>query len=167
MSRLELAIGQIKRVRKYSMRLLENTNPAEWFEQPTEGVTHIAWQAGHLAMAEYRLCLERIRGKLPEDKAIISEEFISCFGRESQPVADPGLYPTPARILVVLDHVHRQTLQELPNLSEDELDEPPLLAPHPLFETKLGALFWCGQHEMLHAGQIGLLRRLLGHSPLW
>jgi hypothetical protein len=167
MSRLELATSQIKRVRKYTLRLLEHTNPAEWFEQPAEGVTHIAWQVGHLAMAEYRLCLERFRGRLPEDKDIISEEFVTCFRRESQPIADPGLYPTPARILVVLDHVHRQTLQEMATLSEEELDEPPLLPAHPLFDTKLGALLWCAQHEMLHAGQIGLMRRLLGHSPLW
>ena len=33
-------------------------------------------------------------------------------------------------------------------------------------ETKLGALFFCSVHEMMHAGQIGLLRRLLGKSPL-
>jgi hypothetical protein len=167
MSELELAVSQIKRVRKYTMRLLEHTNPKEWFEQPSEGVTHIAWQAGHLAMAQHRLCLERIRGQMPEDKEIISDEFTTCFRRESQPIADPDLYPSPARILVVLDRVHQQALRELPRLSEAELNSPPLPPAHPLFDTKLGALLWCAQHEMLHAGQIGLLRRLHGHSPLW
>ncbi len=33
--------------------------------------------------------------------------------------------------------------------------------------TKLRALLWCAHHEMLHAGQIGLLRRHLGYSPMW
>ena len=42
-------------------------DPAEWFRQPTEGVTHIAWQVGHLALAEYWLTLERIRGRRPDD----------------------------------------------------------------------------------------------------
>jgi len=167
MSRLELAISQIKRVRKYSMRLLENTNPDEWFQQPTEGVTHIAWQAGHLAMAEYRLALERIRGKLPEDKDIIPDDFIACFRRETEPVPDPSLYPTPARILVVMDRVHQQVLRELKTMSDEALDSAPMPPVHPLFDTRLGALLWCAQHEMLHAGQIGLLRRLLGHLPLW
>jgi hypothetical protein len=167
MSRLEVAISLIKRSRKYTMRLLDNTNPDEWFEQPTEGVTHIAWQAGHLAMAEYRLCLERLRGHRPDDEEIVPTDFGACFRRETVPAADPDLYPTPARILVVLERVHQQTLHELKELSEKDLDEPPLPPVHPLFDTKLGALLWCAQHEMVHAGQIGLLRRLLGHSPLW
>jgi hypothetical protein len=38
--------------------------------------------------------------------------------------------------------------------------------PHPLVRTKLWALLWCAQHEAVHAGQIGLLRRQLGHAPL-
>ena len=34
--------------------------------------------------------------------------------------------------------------------------------PHQFATTKLRALLWCAQHEMLHAGQIGMLRRYLG-----
>ena len=42
-----------------------------------------------------------------------------------------------------------------------ELDEP-VDEPYALFPTKLGGLYFCAAHEMMHAGQIGLLRRLLG-----
>jgi hypothetical protein len=167
MSRLDLAISLVKRSRKYTMRLLEHTNPSEWFQQPAEGVSHIAWQAGHLAVAEYRLCLERIRGHLSEDDDLMPAEFVASFRRESDPVPDPGMYPTPARILVIMDRVHQQAIHEVKTLSEEDLDARPLPPAHPLFDTKLGALLWCAQHEMIHAGQIGLLRRLLGHSPLW
>jgi uncharacterized damage-inducible protein DinB len=66
----------------------------------------------------------------------------------------------------VFDRVHRQVLRELPGLPEADLDSPPF-RPHPLARTKRECLFWCAQHEMVHAGQIGLLRRLLGHPPLW
>jgi uncharacterized damage-inducible protein DinB len=166
MSRLQLPIRQIKQVRRYTLRLLDNTDPAEWFRQPVEGVTHVAWQVGHLALAEYRFALERIRGRRPEDEWLIPEEFLRRFSRESVPEPDPARYPDPILIRAVLDRVHRQTLQDLQALPEEELDRPPL-REHPLFDTKLGALLWCAQHEMLHAGQIGLLRRLLGHSPLW
>jgi uncharacterized damage-inducible protein DinB len=166
MSRLRLALGQLKAVRKYTLRLLDGTEPAEWFRQPAEGVTHIAWQVGHLAMAEDRLVRQRFQGRRPEDEALISEAFIALFRRDSVPVADPTKYPSADEIRAVLDRVHRQALQELATLPDEALDEPPL-APHPLFETKLGALLWCAQHEMVHAGQIGLLRRLLGHPSLW
>ena len=39
--------------------------------------------------------------------------------------------------------------------------------PHSLFETKMGALYWSARHEMLHAGQIGLLKRLVGIPAAW
>jgi uncharacterized damage-inducible protein DinB len=63
-----------------------------------------------------------------------------------------------------LDRVHEQVLRELSALNEDELDHP-VPHPHPFAKTKLTALLWCSHHEMLHAGQIGLLRQL-GHPPL-
>jgi hypothetical protein len=66
----------------------------------------------------------------------------------------------------VFDRVHEQVLRDLPGLADQDLDAPPP-KPHRLCGTKRVVLFWCSQHEMLHAGQIGLLRLLLGHPPLW
>jgi hypothetical protein len=165
---LECAIGQITFARNYTQRLLEHTDPAEWFRQPSEGVTHVAWQVGHLAMAEYRLALERIRGRLPGDEQLISDEFLALFGRDSTPEipADFSRYPSAEQIRAVFDRVHEQTLRELPGIEPATLSEPPT-KPHVLANTKLASLLWCAQHEMVHAGQIGLLRRLLGHKPLW
>jgi len=166
MSPLDLAIEQIRKARSHTLRLLETIEPVQWFRQPKEGITHVAWQVGHLAMAQYRLCLERIRGPRDEDAALISEGFLTQFGRDSVPDPDPTHNPSPEEIRLALDRVYAQVMQELPKISESDLSCKPL-KPHPLFDTKLGALLWCGHHEMAHAGQIGLLRRLLGHSPLW
>jgi hypothetical protein len=166
MSRLQLALEQIVFARNYTLRLLDQTPATDWFRQPAAGVSHIAWQVGHLAMAEYRLALERIRGPRPTDAALISEEFLCLFRRESVPDPDPNKYPGQTEIRAVLDRVHEQALRELKGLDESELDQP-LLKPHSLAKTKLWALLWCAQHEAVHAGQIGLLRRQLGHAPLW
>jgi uncharacterized damage-inducible protein DinB len=62
--------------------------------------------------------------------------------------------------------VHEQVLRELPALAEAELDQP-VPHPHKFANTKLLALLWCAHHEMMHAGQIGLLRRQLGNPPMW
>jgi len=166
MSTLQAALAQIAFARKYTIKLLDQVDPKEWFRQPTEGVSHIAWQVGHLAMGQYRLALERVRGRQPGDERLISDSFLLQFGRDSVPDPDPSKNPSLEEIRHAFDAVHRQALHELFNLTEAELQEPPV-KPHPLFTTKLGGLFWCGQHELIHAGQIGLLRRLLGHKPLW
>lgn len=166
MSRLQLAIEQITAARSYTIGRLDQTPASEWFRQPPGGVSHIAWQVGHLGMAEYRLALDRIRGPQPQDADLISEDFLRLFGRTSTPDADAAKYPSQAEIRAVFDRVHEQVLRELRGLDERELDQP-VLKPHPLAKTKLWALLWCAQHEMIHAGQIGLLRRQLGHPPIW
>ena len=166
MNRLQLAIEQIVFARNYTIRLLDQTPATEWFRQPPGGISHIAWQVGHLAFAQYRMALERIRGQWPQDANLISEDFLCLFGRDSVPDPDPKKYPNETEIRAVFDRVHEQVLRELRNLEESELDQP-VLKQHPLVKTKMWALLWCAQHETVHAGQIGLLRRQLGYAPLW
>jgi hypothetical protein len=165
-SRLQLAIDQIVFARNYTIGLLDQTPAAEWFRQPPGGVSHIAWQVGHLAFAEYRMALWRIRGPRPRDSELISETHRGLFGVESVPDSDPARYPSQADIRAVFDRVHEQALGELRGLDEGELDQP-VPHPHRFANTKLKALLWCAHHEMVHAGQIGLLRRQLGYPPLW
>jgi hypothetical protein len=166
MSRLELAIEQIVFARNYTLWLLDGTPEGQWYQQPPAGVSHVAWQVGHLAYAEYRLALLRIRGPQPQDEALFSQDFVRLFGANSVPDTDPAKYVAPAEIRATLNRVHEEAMRELPKLSDAELDQP-VPQPHRFAKTKLLALLWCAHHEMLHAGQIGLLRRQLGHAPLW
>jgi hypothetical protein len=166
MSALQTALGQIAFARRYTLGLLEGVPEAEWFRMPAEGVTHVAWQVGHLAMAEYRLCMELLRGRRAEDGEFMSDDFLRLFGRNSVPEPDAAKYPAPAAIRAALDRVHERASAELKGFPEAELSAPPTRT-HRLAKTKLESLFWCSTHEMLHAGQIGLLRRLFGHPPQW
>jgi len=166
MSRVDLAVELITSARNYTVRLLDTTCADDWFRQPPGGITHIAWQVGHLAAAEFRLTLDRIRGARPGDVELMPEPFLRLFGGESVPDPDAAKYPSATEIRAVLDRVHRQALKELSSLAEHELDSP-TGKPHPIATTKYWSLLWCAQHEMVHAGQIGLLRRLLGEKPLW
>ena len=165
MSRLAVAVEQLVTVRKYSLNLIDDIDPADWLRQPREGVSHVAWQVGHLATAEYWLTLNRIRGRKAEDAELLSDEFVQRYGRLTTPDPDPAKNASPTELRATLERVHAQTLQELSQLSEAVLDEPVSNA-HRMFTTKGQALLWCAQHEMLHAGQIGLLRRQLGYPPL-
>lgn len=166
MNRLELALGQIADVRGYAVRVLDAVDLGDWFRQPTEGVTHIAWQVGHMAIAEYRLALAQVRGASPDDERFIPANFVTLFGRGSVPVADASQYPSPQQIRAAFDAVHEQVLAEVPTFADESLDEPPH-HPHPLFTTRFGSLMWCGRHEMVHVGQIGLLKRLFGAEAKW
>ncbi|MBI2823603.1 MAG: DinB family protein [Planctomycetia bacterium] len=163
----QLALSQIEGARRYTLNLLAGVPEADWFRMPEGGVTHIAWQVGHLATAQYRLVLVRLRGERLDDSGLIAPNCSEFFGRGSVPAPDPARYPSPAELRATLDRVHAAVCAEVPRYSDAQLDEAAPPPPHPLFTTKGGALFWCAMHEMVHAGQIGLLKRLLGRGPQW
>ena len=166
MSQLETVVSQIQFARRYTERLLDQIEPAEWFKMV--GVTHVAWQVGHLAFAQYSLGLERIRGPRAGDAELYPPLYSTLFGGDSVPNPDPVHNPSPAELRDVFDRVHRQLVEELQTsgFTDAELDAP-FATQHPLCQTRGELLFWCCTHEMVHAGQIGLIRRLLGQAPLW
>src|SRR5262249_26314866 len=126
MSRLQFAIEQITFARAYTVRLLENVKEEDWFRMPPGGVTHVGWQVGHLAMAQYLRGMELRRGRRPEDEGLIPEAFRQRFRRLSVPDADPASYPPAGEIRAVFDRVHRRLLEELPGFPEADLDSRPL-----------------------------------------
>ena len=162
---LELALKQIEFARSYTLSILAEIDEADWFVMPAGCPTHVAWQVGHLAMAEYGLCLFRQRGRQPIDLELMSSGFRKLFSRGSVPEAEVSRYPSPAEIRATLDRVHAQVLKEAAGFTAEQLQEP-VEPPFAVEATKLGSLLFCSHHEMLHAGQLGLLRRLLGQAPV-
>lgn len=162
---IELARQQLHFAREYTNQLFADIQPEEWFACPPGAPSHLAWQMGHLAMAEYFLAIARIRDRDPEDASFISKAFLRSFQKGSQPTSDPGGYPPLAEIRQVFDEVHRRALEAIAGYSVTQLAAP-LPAPYAVYPNKLGSLFFSSHHEMLHAGQIGMLRRMLGKAPL-
>lgn len=166
MTDLERGVEQIQFARRYTLRLVDSIPHEQWFVFPPGGVSNVAWEVGHIAMAEYRLLLDRFRGPRPEDEAVLGAAFLELYCRESVPVADPALSPSAAEIRAALDRVHVVALAELATYTDADLDAAGT-KPHALCRTRRDFLFWCPAHELLHAGRVGLLRRQLGHPPQW
>ena len=162
---LALALQQIEFARAYMLGILAEIDEAEWFTLPAGCPTHAAWQVGHLAMAEYGLCLYRMRGRQPVDLELMTGSFRKQFSRGSVPEADASKYPLPAEIRATLDRVHAQVVKEASGFTAEQL-RVPVEPPFAVEATKLGSLLFCSHHEMLHAGQMGLLRRLLGKQSI-
>lgn len=160
-----LFLPQIEFARSYTVSMLEGLADADWFAMPAGCPTHLAWQVGHVAMAEYGLCLYRQRDRQPIDMELMPSGFLKRFGRGSVPLADPAKYPALGEIREIFDRIHSQVLKEAPGFTEEQLRQP-VEPPYAIEPTKLGALWFCSHHELLHAGQIGLVRRLLGKNPV-
>ena len=162
---LQMAIDQIVAARQYTKSLLENIDQNNWFRQPVEKINHVAWQVGHLAMAQYGLVLFRQRGRKLEDTELMSSSFRKKFSRGTTPNADPAFYPGIDEILDVFERVYNQSMEELASYPVEQLQDP-VDDPYAAYPNKLGCLIFCAHHEMLHAGQLGMLRRLLGNAPI-
>ena len=163
-------IYQLERTRTLTMQMLERIPHEQWYEMPV-GVTHVAWNAGHIAVAEYFLGLVFIRGAKESDKDFIPESYIQLFGYGSEVSDDQSLYPEPNEILNIMGSVHDILLTETRSLPEDVLNDrceflEGTFDHHPIFEKKGGALEWLAYHEHVHIGTIGLLRRELGANPI-
>jgi len=164
-TRLDMVRDQIIFARENTNLILADISPDRWYEQPVEGVNHVAWQVGHIAMAQYGLALLRQRGRQPLDRELMPKLFMRAFAKDSTPAGSPdGAVPV-AEIQDVFDRIHGQVLKELETYPLEQLGEdvePPYVGQ----PTRLGALLMSAHHEMLHAGQIGMMRRLLGLAPL-
>ena len=164
-SRLQTALAQIDFARQYTLSLLADIPDDLWFQVPAGAPSHVAWQVGHLAMAQYGLALFRQRGRAAEDSELMSATFRKQFSKGSQPNPNAAENPTPGEIREVFEKVYAQVKKEAPTFADSQLDEP-VDMPYMVWPTKLGALHFCCAHEMLHAGQIGLIRRGLGKTPV-
>lgn len=162
---VDLARRQIEFARQYTQVLLDTIPDDRWTEMPGGAKTHVAWQAAHLAVSQYALCIFRQRGPEPEDRDFLPGDWLKRFGKGSTPDADPEANPLPEEIRQVMHTVQETALRELAAYPPEHFEED---APEPfaVYSTRLGALLFCPQHEMMHAGQIGLLRRLLNLEPL-
>jgi uncharacterized damage-inducible protein DinB len=160
MEEIEWILRDLKQVRAYATDMLDHVAPDMWFVQPKPGINHLAWHVGHMAIAQYGLCLKRIRGQSPDDDQLLPvAAFGRLFGKGSVPSSNPKDYPEVAEIRRCLDAVHARVLESTAELTPTDLTESSG-PPHPMFSTKGGALRFSPKHEMLHVGQIGLLRRL-------
>ena len=165
MTKNAVAADELRFAHNFTNTLLDAVPEEQWFQMPGGNVTHVGWQVGHIAFAKHVLIFGRILERTPEDTGLLPEGFVPLFGKGSQPSPDPALYPAAAEIRKIRETVHNHVLEAVADLPQTLLNEPS--APrHPAFRDKYGALLWAARHELVHAGQIALLRRELGHEPL-
>ena len=167
MSRLPALIDALVFARKYTAELIDTIPAADWFKMPAGCPSHVAWQVGHLALAEARLVVDRIGNRKSVDEGILPADYLTLFGRESVPDPVEVKHPSPADIRAVFDRVHTAAVQTLRDITDADLDTLAGGPPHRLCRFKGEFARWVTLHEMTHAGQIGLIRRLLGYTPMW
>ncbi len=158
----ELLAEQLEGTRDWTLKLIADLNGDDWTFQPQPGLAHALWTCGHLASAQNTLIHVRCLGA-----SVIDPAFAQCFPMGG-PVRSAGAfdYPPIESVLATMDQVHRKSCDSVRTMTAEFLSEPAFGADgkstHPHYRDKRGAISHGDRHEAFHAGQIALLRRLLG-----
>jgi len=161
-----LLADQLDGTREWTKKLIADLKGSDWIFQPAPGMSHALWLCGHLACSQNLLVHVRVWG----GKGILDESFTKHF-----PIGGPvksaseHQYPAVETVLKTMDDVHHKTLDAVRKAGDALLAEPCFGGdgkPHPHYRDKAGAVAHCNRHEAFHAGQIAVIRRLLGKSFL-
>ena len=125
-----------------------------------EGANHCLWVLGHTAVTDNMLV-----GQIDESGKVELEGYWEKFGMGSTPVADAAQYPTKAELLEVMAERRRTLLALVDGLDDAGLGRA-TTGPVKDFAPTIGELVrMIGWHEVMHAGQLSMVRRSLGFKP--
>jgi hypothetical protein len=165
MSAAGILVEQLRRTREWTLRLIEDIDGVEWTFQPSPGLQHALWICGHLATAQDTLVFQR-----GLHKTVLDPAFRAHFPIGG-PIRSAAEYdwPSPDLVRLKLDEMQLLTEQAVRGLSDEFLSAPAYGAdgkPHPHYSDRLGAISHAARHEAFHAGQLAMLRSLMGKKFL-
>ncbi|MBR9801371.1 DinB family protein [bacterium] len=149
--------------RNYTNELLSAlSSESEWLHRATSGGNHALWIAGHLAVVDNAFI-----GRFDESRAWTDhDDWKTLFGKGSQPHDDAAAYPSVETIRETMAERRAVLLECLESCSDEDFRrELPPGAPPFLYD--IASMFQMGAwHEGIHAGQLSIIHRQLGHPPL-
>jgi hypothetical protein len=143
---------------------LSDLSDADLLVRPVPGANHIAWQLGHLIVAEVDLLGKQLPGaSFPE----LPAGFRAKHAKEMAGGDAPGAFLKKAEYLSLFNNLRELTVTAVDRLSDADLDRPNT-GNMAKFAPTLGALLLLqSNHTMMHAGQFTPVRRKLGKPVLF
>jgi len=123
---------------------------------------HKLWTYGHLAVSNAWFA-SMIDGK----PLGVPDSYNQLFGMTSKPTSDPSIYPPLMDVRQVYLDTFNRLAAAFNTLTDDQLTAPPAGDGAGFVNDKLDAAIKAAWHEGWHLGQISLLRKALGGSPLF
>jgi hypothetical protein len=139
---------------------LGDLTDADLMRRPCAGCNHLNWQVGHLVLAEHDLMLQVLPGSMPDLPAGFSEKY----AKETATSDDPQKFCNKAELLGAFEAQRAATLKSLDATNAADFDKATGID----YAPTLGSMFSLqGSHWMMHAGQWAVVRRQLGHPPMF
>jgi DinB superfamily len=143
---------------------VSDLSDADLLVRPVPGANHIAWQIGHLIVAEpFLVHTELPDAAYPELPAGFAEQYT----KETSTVDTPTAFRTRAEYVDLSKKVRAATLALVDKLSDADLDRASTGRMAKFAPTLANLLQLVANHTMMHAGQFTVVRRKLGKPVLF
>lgn len=142
---------------------LGDLSDADLLVRPVPGANHIAWQLGHLVIAEHGLMSEEFPGAMPA----LPAGFMEKHNNDTASSDDPKAFLTKAEYQRLWAEQRAATLAQLAKISDADLDKPAPEKYRSFLNTVGDLINLQGSHALMHAGQWAIVRRKLGRKPLF
>ena len=136
--------------------------PDDWFHQPCPGGNHPLWIVGHLGTADARFA-----AVIDGQPAQVPEGWDELFWFGSEVSSDRSLYP-PVEEVAEFGRMRREYLMTVIGQTDDDwfASPPPAEGRFSDAPNMAQMLIFASFHEGMHAGQLTVARRSLGHPPM-
>ena len=143
-----------------AMSYLTDLSDADLMRRPHPKCNHLNWQVGHLISAENQLMEMVVPGEMPP----LAPGFAEKYVKETIGNDDPTAFADKQTLLEQYRIQRQGTLAALDRVSESDLDRE--TGVH--YAPSLGAMFLLqADHWLMHCGQWVIVRRELGHAPMF
>ncbi len=142
---------------------LSDLSGSDLMHRPAPKANHIAWQLGHLLTSENMMVEQCFPGTMPALPAGIAEKY----SKETASSDNESDFASKDEILSLFKTQRSASIKKLESLSDSDLDAATPEAMQS-YAPSVGSLFsMLGTHWVMHAGQWAVIRRQLGHAPLF
>lgn len=136
---------------------LQDMRDEELLVRPVPGAHHAAWQLGHLIVSERRM----VDAVAPGYGVALPDGFEAAHPKDAGH-ADAALRFSKRVYEELMQQQRAKTLEALASFSAEALSAP---GPEPMrsYAPHVGSIFsMVAGHELMHTGQIAVIRRFLG-----
>jgi uncharacterized damage-inducible protein DinB len=143
--------------------LMSDLSDADLMMRPAPKANHAKWQLGHLISAETMFGNMAKPGSMPE----LPAGFDARFNKETAGSDDPNAFPSKEELLALFKKTRESSIKWVKSCSEQDLKQPMPEKMRSFVPTVGHVVFLIPNHDMMHVGQVTVLRRKLGKPVLF
>lgn len=141
---------------------LEDFKGAEWTRQPSPGVNHALFIAGHLAVSD-AFFLQTIGGST----RAVPEGWNELFGMGAEPKADASAYPTAEKALRAMEQARKDLVAHFRSLDDAALAAAVHEPLNNVADCVAGLTSFIAMHDGIHTGQLLSVRKAMQKPYLY